>query len=370
MPRHGALAARGGSKDRDERGRFRAQRTGEAAGLERVGDVALGTLAPGDRARAACPRSPGWQERQPREPLDRARDALLERRRRLPAQQVTGLADVRDVVSDLTEQGRRLRDLRRHVELRRDQLGGSHEGVPLAVGEIDRLVRDAPVRETLDAAHDSVDAVVDVGEVEHLVVSAVDRDRLAERQLVHEERQHPLHAGEVAVVAPVDVREAEDEVAEPVALRVGVDERLRGDLRRRVGTLGEREVCARLVVLLEAVDVAVDLAGRGEDERQRERAAVLEHVEGHHRVLERPLGLANELVHLGVRGEVDDELDAFVLDAVHAAAKGRVMPGKILQKSVELLRPAVRALVDAEDLVPVGQEAQRQVSSRPGPTSR
>ena len=63
------------------------------------------------------------------------------------------------------------------------------------------------------AAHDPVDAVVDVGEVEHLVVAAVDRDRLAARELVHEERQHALHPLQVVVEAAVDVREAEDEVA-------------------------------------------------------------------------------------------------------------------------------------------------------------
>ena len=109
---------------------------------------------------------------------------------------------------------------------RGDQLRGAHERVALPVGEVDRLVRDPPVGEALDAARDAVDAVVDVGEVEHLLVAAEDRDRLAAGHLVDEQRQHALHALQVVVVAAVDVREAEDEVAQPVAARVGVDERL------------------------------------------------------------------------------------------------------------------------------------------------
>ena len=89
----------------------------------------------------------------------------------------------------------------------------------------------------------------------------------------------------------------------------------RADLRGRVRALRVGEVGGRLAVLLEAVDVAVDLAGRGEDERQLERAAVLEHVEGHDRVLERAMRLPHELVHLRVRGQVDDEVDLRVLDS-------------------------------------------------------
>ena len=72
-------------------------------------------------------------------------------------------------------------------------------------------------------------------------------------------------------------------------------------------------------VLLEAVHVAVDLAGRREDERQLVPRGVLEDVEGHDRVLERAMRLAHELVHLRVRGEVHDEVDLGVLDAVDPA---------------------------------------------------
>ena len=59
-----------------------------------------------------------------------------------------------------------------------------------------------------------------------------------------------------------------------------------------------------LGVALEPVDVAVDLARRREHDRQLLLAAELEHVEGHHQVLERAVRLGDELVHLRVRGEV------------------------------------------------------------------
>ena len=251
------------------------------------------------------------------------------------AEQVVRLADVGDVVRHLADERRRLRDLRLDAELGRDQLGCAHERVALAVGEVDRLVRDAAVGEALDAARDAVDAVVDVGEVEHLLVAAEDRDRLAAAHLVDEQRQHALHPLQVVVVAAVDVREAEDEVLEAVAAGVAVDERLGGDLRRGVRALGEGEVGRRLAVLLEAVHVAVDLARRREDERQLELAAVLEDVEGHDRVLERAVRLADELVHLRVRRHVHDDVDLGVLDAADPAVERRVVAGEILVQRVE-----------------------------------
>ena len=167
---------------------------------------------------------------------------------------------------------------------------------------------------------------------------------------------------QVVVEAPVDVREAEDEVAQAVAAGVRVDERLARDLRRGVRALGEGEVGGLLGVLLEAVDVAVHLARRREDEREVQPARVLEDVEGHDRVLERAVRLADELVHLRVRGEVDDQVDLRVLDAVDAARKRRVVAGEVLQERRERVAdPRVRPLVDAEHLVPVGEQPQREV---------
>src|SRR5690242_8527350 len=94
------------------------------------------------------------------EPGDGARDAVAERRRRLPAEQLARLADVGDVVGHLAEERRSERDLRVDVELRSDELGRAHEGVALAEGEVDRLVRDPALDECRHATGDAVHAVV------------------------------------------------------------------------------------------------------------------------------------------------------------------------------------------------------------------
>src|SRR5262249_60143854 len=67
------------------------------------------------------------------EPRDRLRYSLVERRRRLPAEQLACLADVRDVVGHLAEQRARTVDLRLDVELGCNQLGRADESVALAV---------------------------------------------------------------------------------------------------------------------------------------------------------------------------------------------------------------------------------------------
>ena len=73
--------------------------------------------------------------------------------------------------------------------------------------------------------------------------------------------------------------------------------------------------------------------------------------------------LADELVHLRVRGQMHDDIGARILDAADAARERRVMAGQILEQRRERVRPAVLALVDAEDLVPVAQQPQPQVGA-------
>src|SRR6266550_5242443 len=214
------------------------------------------------------------------------------------------------------------------------------ERVAVAVGEVDRLVHDAPFGERLDALRYPVDAIVDVGEVEGLLLSE-HRHRLVAQHRVDEERQHAHHAGEVVVVAPVDVREAEDQIAQAVATRIRVDEGLTGDLRGGIRGLRVGEVGARLARLPggKPVYVAVDLATRRKDDGKVLLPAELEDVERHDRVLEGAVRLAHELVHLRVRGEMHDEVDVRVLHSAYASGKGRVRPGEILQEITEVVCP-------------------------------
>ncbi len=297
-----------------------------------------------------------------REPGNAARDARLERDRRLPVEQAAGTADVGDVPGHLAEERRRERDVGCVAGRLADQLRDPDERVALTVGEVDRLVAHVAADEAVDAPDDSLDAVVDVGEVEHLVVAAEDGDRLAPEDPVREEWDHPDHASEVVVEAPVDVGESEDDVRQLVAARVGVDERLTRDLRCRVRALRVGEVGGSLF-RLEAMDVAVDLTARAEDDRRLRLPAMLEDVERHRHVLERTSRLADELMHLGVRGEVDDDVRSRVFDASDAAFHGGVMPREVLQQVAEVVRPGVQPLVDAEDVVAVGEEAEREVGA-------
>src|SRR5256885_416712 len=158
----------------------------------------------------------------------------------------------------------------------------------------------------------------------------------------------------------VHVREAEDEIAQAVAPRIGVDECLARDLGGGVGGLRVGEVGARLLGG-EPVHVAVDLAARREDDGEILLAAELEDVEGHDGVLECTMRLAHELMHLRVRGEVHDEVDLRVLDPADATREGRVVPGQVLQEVTEVVRPGVQPLVDAEHVVPVAKEALTEV---------
>src|SRR6185503_1651530 len=128
-----------------------------------------------------------------------------------------------------------------------------------------------------------------------------------------------------------------------------------------VRALRVREVGGLLVVALEPVDVAVDLAARREDDRDVPLPRVLEDVERHHRVLERSVRLTHELMHLGVRGEMHDEVGLRVLDAVDPPRVRRVVAGEVLEQVREGVRPRVEALVDPEDLMPALEQPEREV---------
>jgi hypothetical protein len=71
--------------------------------------------------------------------------------------------------------------------------------------------------------------------------------------------------------------------------------------------------------------------------------------------------LPDELVHLRVCCEVDDEIDIGILDTIDPAAEGRVVAGEILEQIPEFVGPRVLALVYTEDVVPFALESQSEV---------
>ena len=73
--------------------------------------------------------------------------------------------------------------------------------------------------------------------------------------------------------------------------------------------------------------------------------------------------LRDEQVHLGVRRQVDDEIRLRVRDAADPVRERRVLAGQVLEQVAEVVRPGVHALVDAEDLVAVGQQPEREVGA-------
>ena len=66
-------------------------------------------------------------------------------------------------------------------------------------------------------------------------------------------------------------------------------------------------------------------------------------------------------MHLGVRSEMNDQVNLGIVDAVDATVVGGVVTGEVLEQRVERVCPRVRALVDAENPMPVGLQTQRKV---------
>ena len=71
--------------------------------------------------------------------------------------------------------------------------------------------------------------------------------------------------------------------------------------------------------------------------------------------------LANELMHLGVRRQVDDRVDLRILDAADAAGIGGIVPGEVLEQRRKCVGPRIQTLVHAEDLMAVLLQADGEV---------
>jgi hypothetical protein len=71
--------------------------------------------------------------------------------------------------------------------------------------------------------------------------------------------------------------------------------------------------------------------------------------------------LSDELVHFRMRGEMNDQVDVGVLDAVDPAWERCVVSREVLEQVAKLAGPRVLALVDTEDLVPVPLQPEREI---------
>ena len=93
-------------------------------------------------------------------------------------------------------------------------------------------------------------------------------------------------------------------------------------------------------------------------------AAELEHVEGDGDVVQRAQGLLDQLVHLGVGGQMHHQVQRLrPVIAADAAREARGRLAQILQQGGYARRPTIGADVDAEDLVAQRQQMQAEVAA-------
>src|SRR5712691_3882781 len=72
---------------------------------------------------------------------------------------------------------------------------------------------------------------------------------------------------------------------------------------------------------------------------------------------------SDELVHLCVRREMNNQVNLGIFDPADTARKRWVVSGEILEQVAEVVRPRIEPLVDAEDVMTVAREAEREVRS-------
>eukprot|EP00672_Neobodo_designis_P023679 CAMPEP_0174835330 /NCGR_PEP_ID=MMETSP1114-20130205/5351_1 /TAXON_ID=312471 /ORGANISM="Neobodo designis, Strain CCAP 1951/1" /LENGTH=389 /DNA_ID=CAMNT_0016069277 /DNA_START=84 /DNA_END=1251 /DNA_ORIENTATION=+ len=244
-------------------------------------------------------------------PLDGLLEALLEGDLLLPAQRLE-LVGV-DVVPLVVEVA--VRDVRDEVvdRLPRVQdgaraLGDLLDAVLVAAADVVDLTDDALVDDAREGARD----VARMDERARVVARPLDGHLGAAAQEHHEARDDLLRV----LVHAVDVVAARDDAREAEGQRVTLHNELGGRLGRRV-RVGRVE-CR--VLLLRLLDLAVNLVGRHVDElldlvvhaRALEQVVRAEHVvlcEGHR--------VAEGVVDVRLRGEVDDGVDVVGLEQVH-----------------------------------------------------
>src|SRR4051812_16800171 len=301
-------------------------------------------------------------------PGDRLLEAFLELDLRLEAEDALGLLGRGDADLDvLVVAAHRLvaDDLRpqRAVEAHRglDGLREVDDLHRLLVGNVDDLADRLGRAQRADEA---VDRVAHVRERADLLAVAVDLHLLAVEEVLEEDGERAAPPARV-VAGAVGVEQAQDRDLQAALLVHAQGQVLVEVLRRGVApTAAGRRTEDDLAVLAEGCrGVAVDVGGRGEDDR---------HVELE-RDVERGLRAVDVDVH-GVQGpaEARDLAGGEVHDAadvLEVTRQARAVTAVVLQQleagtpedAAKVLRTAHREVVDPDDLAPLVEQALDQV---------
>src|SRR5690606_15268913 len=138
--------------------------------------------------------------------------------------------------------------------------------VALAECQVDRVVFNLAADQPLNSPRHTAHAVVDVGEVQHFLL-AVDGDGFPVTNFADEQGDDTLHAFEIVVVTAVYVAKAKYQVAQPITLRIAINQRLARNFAGRVRAFREGKIGVAFFGDV-TVDVAVHLARAAEDDGQ------------------------------------------------------------------------------------------------------
>ena len=100
-----------------------------------------------------------------------------------------------------------------------------------------------------------------------------------------------------------------------------------------------------------AVDVAVDLARGGEDDRQLVVATVFKDVKGQRDILHRAVRVLHQLVDFGIGCQMHHDIRPWVWHAADSAREVAVGRSQILEQRGDTVGPAVDPAVHAKDVM-------------------
>jgi len=263
------------------------------------------------------------------------------------------LLEIRNVPRDLSgkwtssDHSRLFADSPAHV------LGHFQERMTSSRSKVDRVIPDASRYEPFYPTDDSIDAVIDMGEIDYLL-DAKHGDWLILRNVPDKERNDPLHPMKIVIVPAVNIAQTKDNVGKAVAARVRIDHRLTGNFARRVRARAKAEISVGFNSA-KAVDIAIHFAAAGEDDRDGQQPAILEDVVSHRDVFERSPRLVHQFIHFRMGSEMDHDIRLFPSNGAEDA--------QILESGVERISPFIRTAIDAHYFMAGLQAPESQIRS-------